>query len=304
MAVGDRLRECGVRRCHAHFTTNIALFIAEVFPIEVSMTLHGHGDFDRVPARVTKSKIALASFIRVVSRDGHERALEASASKDHHKVVFIPLGVDLQRFGECVKHRVTHPVRIVCVARLEAVKGHSVLLEAFSAVARSGRPVELLLLGKGTHRKAIERSIRRLGLQPYVRCLGSMDHAILPAFLSTAHVFALASFAEGLPVALMEAMAIGLACVATRVNGIPELVHHDVTGLLVPSGDSGALAHALNELVDKPSLRQSLGDEARRRVASSYSASSNAARFASLLVGVSAPSGDWSTSAARKMKSA
>lgn len=283
MAWGERLHRCGVRRCHAHFTTNIAVFIASAFPIEVSMTLHGPRDFAGVPREIIRRKVEVSSLVRVVSRDGLSRVLATIDSSLSQRVVLIPLGVDTQRFAAHTARSDVSALRVVCVARLEPVKGHSVLLDAFARLSNEGRSVELLLVGDGSRRRLIERHIRKLGLEQRVRCVGNVQHEHLPTLLESADVFALASQAEGLPVALMEAMASGLPCVATRVNGVPEILLHLETGLLVPSSDPEALAAALQELIEKPSLRQSLGEGARRHVVEHYNVAQNATRLAQVL---------------------
>jgi glycosyltransferase involved in cell wall biosynthesis len=219
----------------------------------------------------------------VISLDGLRNVLRACAREDHQRIVYVPLGVDLSHFTTRPAPRNARPVRIVCVARLEPVKGHSVLIDAFARIASRDRPVELLLVGDGRLRATLRRRVRALGLEGLVTCTGVVDNAALPALLQTADVFALASYAEGVPVALMEAMASGLACIATRVNGVPELLVHERSGLLVAAGDVGALASALDLLIDAPSLRARFGDAGRRDVAAHHDASMNADRLAAAL---------------------
>jgi colanic acid/amylovoran biosynthesis glycosyltransferase len=283
IGIGERLQRQGVARCHAHFTTNIATLIADVFEIEMSLTLHGPADFARVPPALLQAKVRTSAFTRVISMDGLRSVLRACATEDQHRIVYVPLGVDLSHFTTRSAPRNARAVRIVCVARLEPVKGHSVLIDAFARIASAGRPVELLLVGDGRLRATLRRRIQALGLEGLVTCTGVVDNGTLPYLLQTADVFALASYAEGVPVALMEAMASGLPCVATRVNGVPELLVHARSGLLVAPGDVAALASALNVLIDGPRLRARLGEAGRRDVAANYDASMNADRMAAAL---------------------
>ncbi len=102
-------------------------------------------------------------------------------------------------------------------------------------------------------------------------------------FYAQADVFALASFAEGIPVVLMEAMAMEIPCVATWITGIPELIRNEVDGLLVPPGNDEALASAVARLMDDQDLRLRLGKSARRRVVEDYDLNRNIAAFADLL---------------------
>jgi colanic acid/amylovoran biosynthesis glycosyltransferase len=283
IAIGDRLRRGGVTRCHAHFTTNIAVLIAEVFAIEVSLTLHGPTDFAGVSPEMLGAKVAATSFTRTVSLEGMRCVLNACAAQHRRRVVYVPLGVDLSRFTSTSHVRTERNVRIVCVARLEAVKGHAVLIDAFAHLVASGREIELILVGEGRLRRAIGRRVQQLGLHSRVLCTGVIDNADLPALLQSAEIFVLASHAEGLPVALMEAMAVGIPCVATTVNGVPELIVHEQTGLLVPPGDIGALVGALTTLLDAPLLRASLGQAGLLAVTANFDAAVSAGRLAARL---------------------
>lgn len=289
VAIGERLQRAGARRCHAHFTTNLAVFIAEIFPIDVSITLHGPRDFSSVPTSVLRHKISTSTFTRVISLDGLARVSAVRDRIDRGRVTFVPLGVDTRRFTSTSSQGGRRVVRLVCVARLEPVKGHHVLIDAFARVVSSGRPAELVIAGHGTARARIERRIRRAGLSKYVKCVGGLGHNEVPHLLRESDIFVLASRAEGLPVALMEAMSCGLPCVATRVNGVPELVRDGKTGLLVPQDDADSLAMAMCHLIDRPSVRRSFGKHGRREIRMNYDASRNAARFAAILDGVRVP---------------
>jgi glycosyltransferase involved in cell wall biosynthesis len=172
---------------------------------------------------------------------------------------------------------------MVCVARLEAVKDHATLLDAFARLLDSGRSAELVLVGDGTLRSDLEATIRRRGLGRHVTLTGIVPNSRLAPWLRSADVFVLASSAEGLPVALAEAMACGLASVAADVNGIPELISPNETGLLFNPGDAQCLFGHLARLADDPAFRMRLGRAARRRIVASYDARDCVRRLAALL---------------------
>jgi glycosyltransferase involved in cell wall biosynthesis len=147
------------------------------------------------------------------------------------------------------------------IGRFAVQKNHALLVEAFAQV-RADAPLYLLLVGGGELENAVREQVAGLGLQGRVRFLGV--RADVADILRASDVFVLSSRWEGNPMSVMEAMAAGLPVVSTAVGGVPELVREGVTGLLVPSEDAGALAQALQALVDDPVRRQAMGAAARR----------------------------------------
>lgn len=152
--------------------------------------------------------------------------------------------------------------------RLDKQKGHDVLIDAVAKL-RQSLPVRLVILGEGPLRPALEAQIRRLNLEKSVMLLGERDD--VTAWLSALELFVLPSLWEGLPNSLLEAMAIGLPCVASSVDGIPEVLSHNQNGLLVPPGDRAALAHAIADLVANPASRARLGAAAKDTIAKRFS---------------------------------
>jgi glycosyltransferase involved in cell wall biosynthesis len=162
--------------------------------------------------------------------------------------------------------RIREGLQVLCVGRLVPEKGQRVLLEAVAMLARRGRPVRLCYVGDGPDRAALEARVAELGLSDRVRFAGGVNQDAILAHYEAADAFALASFAEGIPVVLMEAMAMGLPCVTTYTAGIPELVRDGVDGVLVSPSDAEGLAAALERLLDDPALRARLGAAAREHV--------------------------------------
>jgi len=156
-----------------------------------------------------------------------------------------------------------------------AAKGHRILLEALAALAGEGIEVSCSLIGDGPERPALEKLCVHLRIGGQVRFLGAMAHQPALAEVAKADVFVLASFAEGLPVALMEAMALGVPCVSTTIAAIPELIQDGHNGLLVPPASHAALAAALRRLGANPGLRAELGRNARRTAQERYNLAAN-----------------------------
>jgi glycosyltransferase involved in cell wall biosynthesis len=160
-----------------------------------------------------------------------------------------------------------HATVLVHVGRFAPPKNHALLVQAFAQV-HSDAPLYLLLVGGGELESAVREQVAGLGLQERVRFLGT--RADVADILRASDVFVLSSRWEGNPMSVMEAMAAGLPVVSTAVGGVPELVREGETGLLVPSEDAGALAQALQALVDDPAQRQAMGDAARQRAVARF----------------------------------
>ena len=160
-------------------------------------------------------------------------------------------------------------VVIGCVARLEPEKGHTILLDAFRRVHARLPQTRLLLIGDGSERRRLTMMVDSYGLNGAVRFLGMQGE--IPELLATCDLVTLASFNEGLPMAALEAMAAGKPVVATRVGDVPAVVEDGKTGLLVPSGDVGALAGALAALIADQKKRQWFGSQAIEVVKTRYS---------------------------------
>jgi sugar transferase (PEP-CTERM/EpsH1 system associated) len=187
------------------------------------------------------------------------------------KLVTIHNGVDVGRFvagdrgpGRRALRLPAHAVVVGAVGRLDPVKDHAGLLQAFSILRTDQPSAELVIVGDGPGRADLDRQIHELGLTGHVHLLGMRQD--IPLLLRGFDVFALPSLAEGISNTVLEAMASGLPVVATRVGGNPELVEHGATGALVPPANPLVLAAALRCYVEDGTLRESHGAAARRRV--------------------------------------
>jgi len=157
-----------------------------------------------------------------------------------------------------------------------------VLVAAVNRLVRAGRNVRLRLVGEGPDRRSLEAAVASGGCEAHVVFEGAVNQDRIGELYARADAFALASFAEGIPVVLMEAMAMEIPCVTTCITGIPELIRDGQDGLLVAPSDDEALAAALARLIDDPALRERLGRAGRRRVMERYDLARNTARLAAV----------------------
>ena len=192
-------------------------------------------------------------------------------------------GIDLDRFAYREPRPLPEVPVVATVCRLSPEKGLSLLLEAVAELGRRGRDVSLVVVGDGPERAAIEATVDRLAIGDRVRLLGELEPAAVADVLADADAFCLPSFAEGLPVSIMEAMATGLPVVATAVAGIPELVVDGDTGVLVPAGRVDLLADGLERILDDDDARRAIAKRARERVTMLHDGRTTAAAMRSLL---------------------
>lgn len=223
---------------------------------------------DKSLGQLLAQRVAYRFAHRIVtnSRAGAARLRREGIGR--HRIVQVPNGIDLGSFFPS-RERAAAPRRIVSVARLRPEKGHDVLIDAAGVVFREFPDAALSIVGDGPLNHQLAALVSERGLGGRVRLSGHSD--AVAATLREHDLFVLASRSEAFPNSVVEAMACGLAVVATRVGGIPELVDDGRTGLLVPAGSPGALAAALLRLLREPALARALGDAARAHIVSRYS---------------------------------
>jgi glycosyltransferase involved in cell wall biosynthesis len=283
VVAGDYLLRLGIRHAHSHFTSTVALLLARAFPVTYSVTFHGPDEFNDVVGFYVKEKVARARFVIAISWYARSQIMKAARARDWEKVEVARLGVDCGVFAPSPRVRESKPFEILCVGRLAPAKAQQVLIGAIDRIVRGGREaIHLRLVGEGPDRPAIERLIAARGLGRQVTLEGACNQARVRSFYRETDLFALASFAEGVPVVLMEAMAMEIPCVATWITGIPELMRDGVDGCLVAPGDEEQLAGAIVRLMEDPELRRRLGESARARVREDYDLEKNVRRLAAI----------------------
>jgi glycosyltransferase involved in cell wall biosynthesis len=283
VVAGDYFERQRVRDIHTHFSSTVLLILARIFRVRYSLTAHGSGEFVDVVGFNLAEKIAAATFVVTVAQYGMSQVLNASDPAHWHKVVVLPLGVDVEAFRprNPLPRSPNEPFRLLSVGRLSAPKGYPVLIEAVALLRERGRSVTLTLVGEGPERATLEKLIGLHDLEDRVRLAGACNHDRVAEYYGSSDAFVLSSFLEGAPVVLMEAMAMELPCVATWITGIPEIIEKDVDGLLVPPASAGAIADAVERLLDDPEEARRLGSAARGKVLAKYHLERNVERLAS-----------------------
>jgi glycosyltransferase involved in cell wall biosynthesis/GT2 family glycosyltransferase len=279
------LRHRRVRHLHAHFGTNpatVALLTRTLGGPPFSFTVHGPEEFDHPAALSIPEKIARAAFVVAVSDFGRSQLYRWCDAACWPKIHVVRCGVDAS-FLDGGPQPVPDVHRLVCVGRLAEQKGQLLLLEAVARLEAAGEPFELVLAGDGPMRSLVEERIAHLKLGDRVRITGWLSNESVRKNLLDARALILPSFAEGLPVVLMEALALGRPAVTTYVAGIPELVEAGRSGWLVPSGSVDALAEALRQVLQTPADRlEEMGRTGAERVAVRHDAATEAAELAAL----------------------
>jgi glycosyltransferase involved in cell wall biosynthesis len=275
----------GVAHVHAHFGTNAAAVAALVRALggpPYSFVVHGPEEFERAGGLSLGRKRAGAAFV-VAPCEHCRREFERVAPAAGGAVHLIRCGVGPEFLDEPESRPPAAP-RLVCIGRLLPRKGQAELLEAAAALAGEGVPIELVFVGDGPLRAALEARSRALGVADQVRFRGWADEAAVRRELLAARALVAPSRAEGLPVVLMEAFALGRPVVCTRIAGHPELVEDGSSGWLAPAGSQAALEQALREvLAAAPEELARRGRAGRARVAGLHDARREAERLAALL---------------------
>ena len=282
------LDDAPVDHVHAHFGTNstdVAFLCHLLGGPTFSFTSHGPDEFDRPEALGLREKIHGAAFAIGVSSYGRSQLWRWADPGDWAKVQVVRCGLDRDFLG-VPPSPVPPAPRLACVARLSEQKGHLLLLEAAARLAREGLDFEIVLAGDGPLRPVIETAIRRDGLEGRVRIGGWMSSDAVRDLLVSSRGLVLPSFAEGLPVTIMESLALGRPVVTTAIAGIPELAESGVTGWLVPAGSADDLADALRAALTAPTAElERMGRAGAARVARQHDAATEAARLAALFQG-------------------
>ncbi|WP_236101977.1 glycosyltransferase [Methylotetracoccus oryzae] len=273
LLVGHWMHEQDCRHLHVHFATpaaTVGLLARKAFPIRFSMTVHGPDEFYDVPGYALREKVAGADFILCISHFARSQLMKLSLPSDWDKLHVCRLGVDPTEFRPVAKNEPDQPFTIVSVGRLSEAKGPVILLRAIHRLKQDGRSLRLILVGGGPLENLLKDWVARHHLTDTVRLTGPVDQDHIRDHYASADCFALASFAEGIPVVLMEAMAMAIPCVTTHITGIPELIQNEQDGLLVAPGDDVGLAAAIGLLMDDPALRERLGRAGRQRILREY----------------------------------
>jgi glycosyltransferase involved in cell wall biosynthesis len=280
-----------VRHLHNHIGENsavVAMLAARFREIPYSLTIHGPGEFDRPTLLALGEKIRGAAFVAAISEFTRSQLYRWSDPEDWPKIHVVHCGLDEAEWLVDAEPVPSRP-RLVSVGRLSEQKGQWLLVEAAARLRAQGVDFELVLVGDGPLRPELERRVERLGLPGQVRMTGYLSSADVRRELLAARVLVQPSFAEGLPVVIMEALALCRPVISTFVAGIPELVEPGITGWLVPAGAVEPLAGAMAEaLAADPAELDRMGHAGADRVARDHNAATEAGKLARLIAGASA----------------
>jgi glycosyltransferase involved in cell wall biosynthesis len=280
--------EQGVDHIHAHFGTNgaeVAMLSHILTDVPYSFTVHGPDEFDRPEYLGLPAKVQRAAFVCVVSSFTGSQICRWIPPQEWPKIKLVRCGLDAD-FLMKPPSRIVSKNQLVTVGRLSTEKGQFILLKALSILAREGVQFKMVIAGDGPLRPQLENGIRELGLEKQVELAGWRSNAQVRALIRGARALVLPSLAEGLPVVLMEALALGRPVITTYVAGIPELVTDRTCGWLVPAGSVEQLAVAIKQClnVSDDDIR-AMGTEGRKRVLQQHDIAKECRKLADLFRG-------------------
>ena len=279
------LRASRVEHVHVHFGTNstaVARIVRAMGGPPYSFTVHGPDEFDRPAALDLGGKVADAKAAVAISDFGRGQLMRWSRLEDWPRLGVARCSIDASFRDEPDEGTPDAPA-FVAVGRLAAQKGLPLLIEAAALVKSRGADVRLVIVGDGPLRGELEAMVRRLGLAANVTFTGALDGDGVRRAMLAARAFVLPSFAEGLPVVIMEALALRRPVVVSAIAGTPELVDEGC-GWLVPAGSVERLADAMVEaLRTAPERLHAMGEEGRRRVLQRHDSDANAAALSALI---------------------
>lgn len=282
--VADRMHSQGLTHLHNHAPDSsgyVAMIASKMGSTTFSMTLHGFGAFSEPTRWRLREKLERCAFAICVSRYGRGQAMLWSNPESWSKYEVVHCGIDLEP-----RIRARHEgkgTRILFAGRLDHVKGLPLLIQAMKELVKQDANVTLDLIGDGPEREYLERCVAENGLERVVRFHGYQSQRELRESFAAADVFVMTSFQEGIPVVLMEAMSAGLPVVAPNIAGIPELVEHEVSGLLFPCSDVDQLVGHLQSLLNDGERRERIAAAGREVVAKTFNRESELAKLDSIL---------------------
>jgi glycosyltransferase involved in cell wall biosynthesis/aminoglycoside phosphotransferase (APT) family kinase protein len=280
----EQVERLGIKHVHAHFATHpalAALIVSELAGLSFSFTAHAHDIF--VHKAMLAQKVRKASFVAAISEYNRRLLLELARDVSPDRVSIVRCGIQVEQYAERESERTSGPPVALCVASLQPYKGLRHLIRASALVASQVPGFRCRIIGEGSQRHELQALIVELGVAETVELMGGRPQHEVIQLLKGADLFVLPSVVapsgqmEGIPVALMEAMASELPVIATAISGIPELVQDQHSGMLVEPEDDEALAQAIVRLCKDPALRRRFGHAGRGKVASDYQLEPNVA---------------------------
>ena len=270
IVLAAQLRRDTTARLHNHFANSAAtvgLLAAHFERLPWSVTLHGISEFDYPAGVLLAAKLEKADFAACASYFVMAQAMRAVRPAIWPRLMVVRCGVDPADLpSSAVTAGEATPLKLICVGRLSPEKGHAGLVAVVAQLIEQGHPLHLTLVGDGPESDSLRALVQRHSLSKHVTFLGRLGEGETLAHIASSDALVLASFMEGLPVVLVEAMALGVPVIASRVAGIPELVEDGKTGLLFTPGRWDDLRAAMERLLGDAALRHKMAINGRARV--------------------------------------
>jgi glycosyltransferase involved in cell wall biosynthesis len=294
IVVWDEMRRRGLNHVHVHFANagaDVAMLAARFGGDNWrwSLTLHGPAEFSEVRANRLAEKLASAAFVACASDWARSQAMSVAPTEAWPRFTVVRGGVDTEVWRRREPRPSGERIEILNVGRLAPVKGQALLIEAVARLREQGVDARCRIVGEGPERAALERRIAELALGEAVELTGAVGQDRIQELYEQSDIFCLPSFREGLPFVVIEALAMEIAVVATRIMGIPELITHGQCGVLVSPGRVDQLTDALADLAADPDRRRRMATAGRSVVQRDYSLSRLANEMAALFANAHPP---------------
>lgn len=278
LVTAAKMKEEGLDHIHVHYASHPALMayiISRLEGITYSITIHSHDIYDNHV--MLKQKLSRANFLITISEYNVEYLANLLGEQVREKLHVVHCGVDPDKYQPLpprLRSARKH-IEILQVGSLHWKKGQTYFLEGVRLIADKVPQLHVRIIGDGPERPKIEARIRELGLEKIVTLMGSLTQTEVRKILPTADIYVQSSVSEGIPVALMEALSCEIPVVSTKITGIPELIRHEETGLLIPPRDPQAISDAVIRLIDDPAQAHQYAKAGRRLVVEKFNLAAN-----------------------------
>jgi colanic acid/amylovoran biosynthesis glycosyltransferase len=279
-----QIRQRQIIHLHNHFADSsctVSMLAAVLGGFTYSFTMHGPYIFFEPHRWRIDEKINRALFVACISHYCRSQGMIFADADKWQQMHIIHCGIDPALF-DAVIHKDSSQ-RLLYVGRLAVVKGLPILLESLAILQRSHPDILLTVVGDGPDRSQLEQMTEQLGLSGNVKFVGYQSQAEVRKYMQETDIFVMSSFAEGVPVVLMEAMAASVPVIATQIAGVSELVENNINGYLVPPGDTISLADRIEKLLSDHQLRSVLGAAGRTKVAKEFNIHNEVASLYSVM---------------------
>lgn len=269
MVLAAEFKRRGITHAHNHFanpSATVSMLATRYLRMTWSLTLHGHSETDYPAGVLLGEKLAMCDFAACVSNFGRAQGYRVVDSRHWHKLFINRCALDLSALPAVLPRRSGQLFRVISVARLSPEKGHQGLLEAFASASILVPDCELVLVGDGPEMAALKRSVVQLGIADRVTFKGALPEQETLREIAASDALVLASFIEGLPVVLMEAMAPGKPVIAPHIAGIPDMIRDRENGLLFDAADWDHLTKQMVELLSNTELRATCSVNGRQTI--------------------------------------